>query len=124
MKRDLTPDEMRDEQIKARTERHFTAALARLCSGDQQLVASVVEAWSHKLVEGETMERLTVLAVTDKHQAGAALADLIHDVLRDMAEVEATKEVEQIERERAADFEEFDRSFVSAPGPWRHLARG
>jgi hypothetical protein len=123
MKREITPEEMRDEQIAARTEKRFTAALARLCSGDQQTVASVVDQLSHKLVEGETMERLTVLAVTDKHQVGAVLEQLVHKVLRDAAEVEATKEVEQIERERAADFEEFDRSFVSTPGPWRHLAR-
>jgi hypothetical protein len=106
MKRDLTPEEQRDHAILMRTEKHFTERLALLCMGDQQLVASVEESLSHKFCDAEVMARLIVLAVTDKHQAGAVLESLIHGVMRDAAEVEAVKEVEQIEKQRAQEADE------------------
>jgi len=106
MKRDLSQAEARDEQIAALTERHFTARMAVLCTGEPQAVAAVDEALSHEFCDAQQMHQLIVLAVTEKHQAGAVLESLIHKVVRAAAEVDALREVEQMEQQRKEQADE------------------
>jgi hypothetical protein len=106
MKRDLSPEESRDELIGTLTDKHFVQRLGSLIRGNQDTVRSVDNDLSHKLCDDEVMGRLIMLAVTDARQAGAMLNDLIEQVVRDAAECDAIREVEQMERERVVQVAE------------------
>jgi hypothetical protein len=106
MKRDLSTEELRDEKIAQLTNKHFAARLGALVTGNQDAVHGVNDDLSHKLCDDDTMGQLIMLAVMDERQAGAKLASLIRDVVRKAAEYDAIKEVEQLERQRAAQVAE------------------
>lgn len=116
-----THDEQRDTEIATRTERRYAAWTAGLAAKNLRAITDLQNLVLDHLSEVAAKD-LFVQAIADPAAAGAKFAQLVAKVMYDECEADAMKEVEKIEAERAADFDEFDRSFVPVEGPWRHLA--
>jgi hypothetical protein len=100
MKRDLSIEEARDEKIAELTEKHLEARRALLSNGDENLTSTVCEALWVELTD-QLWQGMVQICVTEPATAGVALAMIVGKVLRADAEVEALRDVEQMEKGRA-----------------------
>lgn len=99
MKRDLSPDEARDQHIATLTEKHFQIKRAALANGDVATTSDVTQALSIAISD-ELWDGLVQLSVIDPAAAGGALQKMVEHQLRLEAEVAAIVEVEQLEKAR------------------------
>lgn len=119
----MTPEEARDEAIAVRTEQRCAEWTAKLQARDPRAMSDLQNMILDRLSADEA-KQLFVTAALGQISADDSLAGLVHRYMYDECEADAMKEVEKIEAERAADFDEFDAQMVvPANGPWRHLAR-
>lgn len=100
MARDISLEEARDEQIAKLAEKHYLSRMTLLRMGDQVIAAGVGALVSAEFSD-QLMDQLVVLAASDERQAGAMFADLVKKAMRADAEVDAVRDVEQLEKDRA-----------------------
>lgn len=106
MKCDLTYEEARDEKIAELTEQHARARMAMLRIGDKPTVSAVASSVSAEFNDDRLMDELVELAVRDPHAMQARFEALVSKVVRDEAEADAVREVEQIESDRKQEADE------------------
>lgn len=102
MARDITPEEARDQEIAKRAIPHHEQLREKLLACDGRTIVGVASRVACDLTD-DVLNQLVVLAAMDHAAAGAKLAALVNNALLVDAEVAATREVEQLEREADAD---------------------
>lgn len=101
MARDISYEEAREEKVYELTEPHYVRLLAQLRGGNADLISSIDEAVFASLPD--SFWREIVLSAAHGHalSIGARIVKLVENAVLAQAEIEAIKEVEQIEREAA-----------------------
>lgn len=99
MARDISPEEARDEKIAQLTAQHTKARMAMLRAGDPVVTNAVSQSVS-ALVTDKWMDELVGLAIRSPSMVGQHVEALVRKVVRDEAEYDAIKDVEQMEKAR------------------------
>jgi hypothetical protein len=98
MARDISPEEARDEKVYELTAEHYNKLHAKLQGHDRDTVLAVANAVAVELTD-DLLNQLVVLATFGTAAAGAKIAALVVKALLAQAEVDALREVEQLEQQ-------------------------
>jgi hypothetical protein len=100
MARDISPEEARQEKIDELTFYHYTKLRQKLQGGNTELADMIDDAISHQM-DGSFWREVVTSAAHDHQLAiGFRFVRLVEKALQAQAEIEALKEVEQLERQR------------------------
>jgi hypothetical protein len=98
MPRDLSLDEERDALVADLTEKHQQTLRAQLLSCDGKTILDVAGRVAVDLTD-DVLNQLVVIAAMNPAEAGAKLAAMVSNALLAGAEIEALREVEQLEKQ-------------------------
>lgn len=100
MKRDLSPEELRDEQIDKLASECNARLRGQLVAGNRDVASAIGEAISVHMTDEIQDEQIAYAVMPNGGRASPRFQKLVEKALADMAEVEAIKEVERMEKDR------------------------
>jgi len=100
MARDISHEEARDEKIDELTFHHYTKLRAQLQAGNDQLASAIGESIAQHMSDDICNEQMIYAVMPNGGSASPRYKKLIENALEAMAEVEAVKEVERLEKDR------------------------
>jgi hypothetical protein len=106
MPRDISPEEARDEKVAELTDKHFETLRRKLQGRDPVTVSAIAGAVAVELTD-EVLNEIVVMTTHGTLSVGDQIKKLTDKALLAQAEVEALREVEQLERERKESQDEY-----------------
>jgi DNA-binding PadR family transcriptional regulator len=98
MPRDISPEEARDEKVAELTDKHFETLRRKLQGRDPVTVSAIAGAVAVELTD-EVLNEIVVMTTHGTLWVGDQIKKLADKALLAQAEVEALREVEQLERQ-------------------------